>query len=147
MVARRLSAKQLRVIDDLIAEQTDESEVLTKHKVEAHQFAQWLADDVFMEQFRERVDFAKLRREAISERALSVAMKKLIERANSDDAEDSRPACIDIMNALAGVVKGATKSEKKKEKKPAGAPVFPAATMRKVRAILAEARRQEAKRG
>jgi len=142
MVARRLSARQLRVIDDLIADKTDERQILTKHKVKAQEFAKWLADDMFMRQFRERVHFARLRREAISERALIVAMKKLIERADSDETEDSRPACIDIMNSVGVVMKMVTPSEKKEER-PSGAPVFPAATMRKVRGILAEASRKE----
>ncbi len=140
----RVSSKQLRVIDDLIGAKVDEREILRKHKVKGQHFMAWLKDETFLERLRERVDLAKMQREAVRERALSAAMRKLLEIAESD-TEDV-PVCIEIVKALDGGAKGVGTSEKHaKEKKAGGGAVFPAEAMRKVRAILADARRKEAR--
>jgi len=139
---RRVSSKQLRVVDDLIGAKVDEREILRKHKVKGQHFMAWLKDEAFLERLRERVDLAKMQREAVRERTLSAAMRKLLEITESDTKDV--PVCIEIVKALDGGAKGVRTSEQNaKEKKMSGGAVFPSATMRKVRAILADARRKE----
>jgi hypothetical protein len=144
MDSRRLSVKQLGVIEDLAAGKADTEKVLKKHKVGAYVFSGWLKDEMFMEAFRARVDFTMLQQEALAAKCVCAAMRRLTKMTASDDAEAARRACTEIMSAVGGAPKAAKKSEKKAtEKKAVGGYAFPAETMQKVRGILADARRKK----
>jgi HD-like signal output (HDOD) protein len=145
MGSRRLSAKQLGVIEELAAGKADTEKVLKRHRVGAYVFSGWLKDEMFVEAFRTRIDFAMLQQEALAAKCISAAIRRLRKMTASDDAEAARAACTEIMSAVGGDRKAAKKSEKKAtEKKAAGGYVFPAETMQRVRAILADARRNKA---
>jgi hypothetical protein len=52
---KKLTRRQLAVIEDLFAGELDEQAVLNKHNVTPSRYEQWLAEEQFAEQFEERI--------------------------------------------------------------------------------------------
>lgn len=95
--AKRLTKRQLAVIDDLFAGDSDESAVLKQHNVSRKLYNKWLADPAFTEQFDQRIVGAYRRSAFEIARNASLAAERLVGLTNSDKGETARKACLDII--------------------------------------------------
>jgi hypothetical protein len=95
--AKRLTKRQLAVIEDLFAGKLDESAVLKQHKVSRALYNKWLADPVFTKQFDLLIDGAYRRSAFKIARSAKEAAEKLLLLTNSDKGETARKACLDII--------------------------------------------------
>jgi hypothetical protein len=96
---RKLTPKQLSVIDDLFEGGLDEAGVLAKHKVSTRLYRRWLSDELFADELRFRIESARRTGELIIARYTPVAAAKLVGLIDSDKDETVRRACLDIMSA------------------------------------------------
>jgi len=96
---KRLSKRQLAVIDELFAGGLDETGVLAKHNVGTRMYRKWLADELFSDELRFRMESARRSGELIIARYTPVAAAKLVGLIDSDKAETVRKACLDILSA------------------------------------------------
>jgi hypothetical protein len=97
-MAKKLSKKQLRVIEELFAGELGEQAVLDKYKISRKTFNRWLADECFVEQFNERVEKSFRQSRLIIARYAPLAAAKLVELTASDKEETARKACLDIIS-------------------------------------------------
>jgi len=97
---QRLSKRQLAVIEDLFGGSMEEPQVLEKHNVSTRLYRKWLANEVFADELKFRIESAKRTGELIIARYTPVAAAKLVGLIDSDKAETVRKACIDIISGL-----------------------------------------------
>jgi hypothetical protein len=95
---KKLSKKQLAVIDDLFGGELDEQAVLEKHKVNRHIYNRWLADELFVSEFDRRVMSAHRQSAALIAKYAPLAAAKLVQLTESDKEETARKACMDIIS-------------------------------------------------
>jgi hypothetical protein len=95
---KRLSKRQLAVIDDLFAGELDEQTILGKYNLSKTLYNRWLADDCFIEQFNERAYRAYRRSQLIIARYAPLAAAKLVQLTDCEKAETARKACLDILS-------------------------------------------------
>lgn len=95
--SKRLSRRQLAVIDDLFTTEMDEQEVLDKHNVSAALYDRWLTDERFCEYFERRVTRAYREAHVVLARYARLAATKLVHLANGGKGETARKACLDIV--------------------------------------------------
>ncbi|MHC4167546.1 MAG: hypothetical protein ACYSWQ_11355 [Planctomycetota bacterium] len=95
--AKRLSRKQLALIDDLFASELDEQKILDKHKVARHLYRKWVADGQFDDELNHRVADGYRRSTLLLASNARKAAKKLVELAGGDKGETTRKACLDII--------------------------------------------------
>lgn len=102
--AAKLTGKQQGVLDDLFDSGLDEPQVLKKHGVPDSLFRRWLAQRVFAEELRFRIDSAHRQSELLIARFAPIAAARLIQLATNakEKGETSRKACLDIINLGAG---------------------------------------------
>ena len=131
---RKLAKKQLAVIADLFEGGLDEAEVLIKHKVSTRLYRAWLADELFADELKFRIESARRSGELIIARYTPVAAAKLVGLIDSKKDETVRRACLDIMSAGRQQDRGDTDSEPSSENKPE----LPPALASKLLAVLAE---------
>ncbi len=93
-----LNPRQLAVIEDLFAGESDEIAVLKQHNVSRTLYNQWLADPAFTEQFDLLVAGAYRRSAFQIARNAKEAADELLKLARSDKGETARKACLDIIN-------------------------------------------------
>ncbi len=94
---KRLSKRQLAVLEDLFAGEPNEQSVLDKYKVSRKLYNRWLAEPAFAEQL-ERYIAAAYRRSAVLVACNAPsAARKLLELTGSDKGETARKACLDII--------------------------------------------------
>jgi len=98
MHRKKLSTKQLAVIEDLFSGELDESAILQKHQISRNLLNRWLADEAFKKQFDERVESAYRQSELIIARYAPLAAAKLVQLTESDKEETARKACLDIIS-------------------------------------------------
>jgi len=96
---RKLTPRQLAVVDDLFEGGVDEAGVLAKHKVSTQLYRAWLADELFADELRFRIESARRAGEIIIARYTPTAAIKLVGLIDSDKAETVRKACLDILAA------------------------------------------------
>ena len=94
---KHLTKRQMTVIDDLFEGRLDEAAVLAKHKVSTRLYRAWLADDVFTDELKFRIDSAKRASELIIAKYSPVAAAKLVGLIDSEKDETVRRACLDIL--------------------------------------------------
>lgn len=131
---RKLTPKQSAVIADLFEGGLDEAGVLAKHKVSTRLYRAWLADELFTDELRFRIDSARRTGELIIARYTPVAAAKLVGLIDSDKDETVRRACLDIMSAGRQTDTVTTDSAESKEYRPD----LPPALASKLLAVLAE---------
>jgi hypothetical protein len=95
---KRLSKRQLAVIEDLFAGELDEQTILDKYNVSKTLYNRWLADDRFIEQFNERVYRAFRQGQLIIARYAPLAAARLVQLTDCEKAETARKACLDILS-------------------------------------------------
>ena len=96
--AKRLTKKQLAVIEDLFAGELDEQAILDKHNVDEQLYSKWQNDDDFTEQLGRRIADAYRQSTVLIARYAPLAAAKLIQLTESDKAETARKACLDIIS-------------------------------------------------
>lgn len=131
---KRLSKRQLAVIEELFAGGMDEMEVLQRHEVSTQLYREWLADALFAGELKFRIESAKRAGELIIARYTPVAAAKLVSLIDSDKDETVRRACLDIMSAARRTDTATTDSAESNEYQPD----LPPALATKLLAVLAE---------
>ena len=140
---KRLSKKQLAVIEDLFSGELDEQAVLDKHKVSRNVYNRWLADENFCAEFDRRIDSAKRQGELIIAKYASLAAAKLVQLTESKSQETARKACLDIIS-LPQVAK---KPQEASEPEQAGEqqPQLSDEAVSRLLAVLAEEKKENTK--
>jgi len=95
---KKLTRKQLAVIEDLFAGELDETQVLKKHNVSTRVYNKWQADEAFIQQFQRRIAAAYRQSAAIIARYAPAAAAKLVQLTQSEKEETARKACLDIIS-------------------------------------------------
>ncbi len=95
---KKLSKKQLAVIDDLFACELDELAILDKHKIKKSTYNQWLADEKFEAELVKRIKTTKLMSEVLIAKYSGIAAAKLVGLTESEKEETARRACLDIIS-------------------------------------------------
>ena len=95
--AKQLSKKQLAVIDDLFPGDLGEQAVLDKHRVSRNRYNRWTADEVFAEEFGQRIAGAYRQSTFISARHVPSAAVKLVRLTKAEKEETARKTCLDII--------------------------------------------------
>lgn len=98
---KKLSKKQLAVIDDLFGGELDEQAVLEKHKVNRNVYNEWLADELFTSEFDRRIMSAHRQSAALIAKYTPLAAAKLVQLTGSEKVETARKACVDIISLQA----------------------------------------------
>lgn len=98
---KKLSKKQLAVIDDLFNGELDEHAVLRKHKVSRNVYNGWLTDGLFSSEFDRRIMSAHRQSAALIAKYAPLAAAKLVQLTESEKAETARRACLDIISLQA----------------------------------------------
>jgi hypothetical protein len=98
---KKLSKKQLAVIDELFSGELDEQAVLEKHKVNRNAYNRWLADGLFVSEFDRRIMSAHRQSAALIARYAPLAAAKLVQLTESEKVETARKACLDIISLQA----------------------------------------------
>jgi len=100
-MAKKLTKRQLAVIEDLFTGGLDEQTVLEKHRVSRNLFNKWLTDARFTEQFNERIARAYRQSQLIIARYAPLAAAKLVQLTEAENNETARKACLDIISHAA----------------------------------------------
>jgi len=95
--SKRLSRKQMQVIDDLFESNQGESYVLKKHKISVHIYRKWLDDKDFVEELAFRNESARRQCKMIVAKFSPAAAIKLVKLTQSEKEETARKACLDII--------------------------------------------------
>ena len=95
---KKLTPKQLAVINDMFAGRLDEQRVLKKHGISRNIYSKWQRQEVFKEEFKKRVEAAYLQSELILARYITLAAAKLVQLTESENQETARKACLDIIS-------------------------------------------------
>jgi len=95
---KKLSKKQLAVIDDLFSGELEEQAVLEKHKVSRNVYNGWLAEELFSSEFDRRIMSAHRQSVALIAKYAPLAAAKLVQLTESDKEETARKACMDIIS-------------------------------------------------
>jgi hypothetical protein len=136
---KKLTKRQLDVIEELFAGHLDEQAILDKYKLSRKVYNKWRNNDDFIEQFEKRIAAAYRQSTVLIARYAHVAAAKLIELTDSDKPETARKACLDIisMPTLTAGKKAPSSDEPQYADTPP--PVsFNAETAGKLLAVLAE---------
>ena len=103
---KKLSKKQLAVMEDLFSGGLDEQAVLDKHKVSRNVYDSWLTDGLFVSEFDRRIMSAHRQSAALIARYAPLAAAKLVQLTESEKDETARKACLDIISLQALLDKG-----------------------------------------
>ncbi|MDH4240539.1 MAG: hypothetical protein OEW48_13345 [Phycisphaerae bacterium] len=95
---KKLSKKQLAVIDDLFSGGLDEQAVLEKHKVNRNIYNRWLADGLFVSEFDNKIISAHRQSVVLIAKYAPLAAAKLVQLTESEKEETARKACMDIIS-------------------------------------------------
>jgi hypothetical protein len=95
---KKLSRKRSAVLDDMLAGEMDEQDILEKHNVRQKAFNRWLGEDAFMAELNRRLQWLSLQSELIITRYKTLAAAKLVQLTDSKNPETARKACLDIIN-------------------------------------------------
>jgi hypothetical protein len=98
---KKLSKKQLAVIDDLFSGELDEQAVLDRHKVNRNVYNRWQTDGLFVSEFDLRIMSARRQSAALIAKYATLAAAKLVQLTESEKEETARKACLDIISLQA----------------------------------------------
>jgi crotonobetainyl-CoA:carnitine CoA-transferase CaiB-like acyl-CoA transferase len=136
---KRLSKRQLAVIEELFTGDLDEQDVLDKYKVSRTLFDKWQSDNNFTEQFDRRIASAYRQSAMLIARYAPLAATKLIQLTDSEKPETARRACLDIISMP--ILQTGRKTQVSGESQPADIqqpPPFSEHTAGRLLAVLAE---------
>ncbi len=95
---KKLSKKQLSVMDNMFTGELDEQAVLEQHKVSRNVYSRWLADGLFVSEFDRRIMSAHRQSAALIARYAPLAVAKLVQLTELNKEETARKACVDIIS-------------------------------------------------
>ncbi len=95
---KKLSKKQLAVLEDLFDGGLTQQEILSKHNISRNILSMWLADEAFAERFDMHIAAAYRRSAAKMALNATLAADRLIKLTESGQQETARKACLDIIN-------------------------------------------------
>jgi hypothetical protein len=95
--SKKLTKRQLAVLEDMFTAELDEAEILKKHGVKPALYQKWLADEQFIGYFERRIAQAYHSSRVLLARYASLAAGRLIGLTMCDQKETARKACLDIM--------------------------------------------------
>lgn len=95
--SKRLSRKQIRLIDGLCASKSKEHTILARHKVSRQLFRKWLSNAKFCEELNQAVAGGYRQSTFMLARNAHSAAEKLVHLATTGDSETTRKACMDII--------------------------------------------------
>jgi hypothetical protein len=130
--AKRLSVRQLGVIDELFASDASEQNVLAKYKVSRKLYSRWLADETFAAELDRRITEVYRRSALLIARHVPKAADRLLELTKCEKEETARKACLDIITAP-----GAGQTTDASETSPTDSPKLSPETAGKLLAVLA----------
>jgi hypothetical protein len=104
--SKKLTKKQLAVLEALFNGELDEQAVLDKHKTSRNVYNGWLADGSFVSEFDRRIMSAHRQSAALIARYAPLAALKLVQLTESQKEETARKACLDIISLQALLDKG-----------------------------------------
>jgi hypothetical protein len=133
---KRLSKKQLSVIEDLFVGQLDEQAILDKHEVSRAVFVKWQMEHRFVEEFNRRIAALNRQGELIIARYAPLAAAKLVGLTESQSQETARKACIDIIEFPNQAVKKADEPADKNDKGAAPKELSPETASRLLAALV-----------
>lgn len=96
--SKKLSKKQLAVIDEIFAGELNEEQICTKLGITKARYHKWLADNIFKSEFIRRIEWLNIQSRILIARHSSAAAAKLIELIDSEKEEIRRKACLDILS-------------------------------------------------
>lgn len=94
---KRLTKKQLSVLDDLFSSDMSAEQVLQKYNVTTSVFNKWQADETFAAEYDSRITALYRQSEFIIAKYAGLAAAKLVQLTESKSAETARKACLDII--------------------------------------------------
>ena len=94
--AKQLTKKQIQVIDVLFKNVKEESEILQKLNVSWMMYNKWFADEIFAEEFNNRIAAEKKRAAAYIACSASKAIDNLV-TLSGGTSETARKACLDLI--------------------------------------------------
>ena len=95
---KSLTKRQLDVIEDLLAGETDEPAVLDKHNIKPALYGRWLTDQRFVDALERRIARSYRAGQVILARYATLAASKLVALTECKKEETARKACLDIIN-------------------------------------------------
>ena len=95
--SKKLTKRQLAVLDDLFAGKNEEQTILKRHHVPRALYEKWLADERFVRRFEQRIEHAYRQSRMILACNASEAARRLVELTQKDTGETARKACLDII--------------------------------------------------
>ena len=139
--AKPLNAKQLAVIEDLFAGESEEHAILKNHNISRKLYDKWLTDEGFIEHLDRRMVWEYRRGELMLARFVRKSVSNLMDLTKSKQSETARKACIDIIT-ISGNCLSCRQSAQVDN--PAGSPEaqpFTSETAGRLLSVLAEAKR------
>ena len=102
---RRLTRKQLAVLDDLFSSDSSANEsgaggILEKHGVSAADYRRWHSEEAFSQEYEARLAALGQQSRLLIARYASFAAAKLIALTESENQETARKACLDIIDRI-----------------------------------------------
>jgi len=94
---KKLTRKQLAVLDEIFLGELDEQQVLDKYKVSRAVYYRWLSDDDFAEHFDRWIAASYRQSAALVARYATIAAARLVQLTESTSPETARKACLDII--------------------------------------------------
>ena len=110
---KKLSKRQIEVIDELYDGINNEMEVIKKFGISRNVYRKWLTDKKFTDELAFRFDSARRQSEMIIAKYASTAAVKLVELAESEKDETARKACLNIMEHPISINQKAEKVQRK----------------------------------
>jgi hypothetical protein len=95
---KKLTERQLAVLEDLFTGRRKEQTVLKRHHVPSVLYEKWLADERFTRQFEQRIASGYRQSRIILARNTPDAARKLVTLAKEGKGETARKACLDIIS-------------------------------------------------
>ncbi len=142
---RRLTRKQLAVLDDLFHSDSSVSEsgaggILEKHGISAAEYRRWHSEEAFAQEYESRLAALGRQSRLLIARYASFAAAKLIALTESENQETARKACLDIIDRIQSACGGLelrSKNEELTERGCEGASLTPELA-EKILAVLAD---------
>lgn len=92
-----LTKLQKAVINDLLAGEEEDKEVLKKHGVKLSRYHRWLRSGAFLRAFRLGIEAVKRQEGFYISRNVKKAAEKLVGLTEKGEGETARKACLDIL--------------------------------------------------
>jgi hypothetical protein len=96
--AKKLTKRQLAVLDGLFTGNQTERTVLRKHHVPQHLYERWLTDKRFIDDLQRRIAGTYRQSRIILARKAPQAANKLVKLTACEKEETARKACLDIIS-------------------------------------------------